>query len=40
MHPIYSYLIEDYDYVTKNELIYPSFWLKLDTLLIPPSLVN
>ncbi|CAD8161708.1 unnamed protein product [Paramecium octaurelia] len=39
-HLVYSYLIDDIDYVTKNELQYPSFWLKYDTLMIPPALVN
>ncbi|CAK78427.1 unnamed protein product (macronuclear) [Paramecium tetraurelia] len=39
-HLVYSYLISDIDYVTKNELEYPSFWLKFDTLMLPPALVN
>lgn len=39
-HPPYSYLIDDIDSATKNELIHPFFCLKLDSLLILPALVN
>ncbi|CAD8100248.1 unnamed protein product [Paramecium sonneborni] len=39
-HPLYSYLIDDIDYVTKSELVIPSFWLQMDTFLLPPALVN
>ena len=39
-HHLYSYFIREYDYVTKNELVHPSLWLKSDSFLILPALVN
>ncbi|CAD8178816.1 unnamed protein product [Paramecium pentaurelia] len=39
-HRLYSYFVRDYDYVTKNELVHPSLWLKSDSFLILPALVN